>query len=393
MKHIPPPQGAEPYVKMTRFEATLGSPLPPKPKRPLFAPNGDWGEEPPAFVLYDELGEVARKDWLVERLLGVGEASSFYGEPGSGKSVLAEDLGLHVAAGRPWHGRTVKKGAVLYLALERARLVKRRAIAFRQHTGLVGLPFAIFSGELDFRDIRSADVVAKMGDALMASTRFALALIILDTVSRGLCGGDENSPKDMGAVVRTIGRIVERTGAHLLGVHHSPADGANRQRGHSSLKGGLDVTVHVEKRSSTRIATVTKANDSDEGETIGFTLESVEIDRDEDENVTTAPIVVPVEGQQATPAAPTRRLNDRQKLALEALSNCAADRGKPAPEAFGLPAGISTISTDQWRDELLDTGIIDRDGANPREDFKRVKMQLQSRRLIGERQGHVWRCA
>jgi hypothetical protein len=150
------------------------------------------------FVLFDDCGTEARKEWLVERLLGVGEASSFYGEPGSGKSVLAEDLGLHVAAGKAWHGRAVKQGAVLYLALERAQLVKRRAVAFRLHTGLVGLPFAIFGGELDFRDIRTADAVAKMFEQLAFATRADPVLGILDTVSRGLCGGDENSPKRYG---------------------------------------------------------------------------------------------------------------------------------------------------------------------------------------------------
>ena len=40
-----------------------------------------------------------RKTWLVHHLLAVGELSAFYGEPGSGKSVLAQDIGLHLAAG------------------------------------------------------------------------------------------------------------------------------------------------------------------------------------------------------------------------------------------------------------------------------------------------------
>jgi hypothetical protein len=35
-----------------------------------------------------------------------------YGKPGDGKSFLAHDPGLHVAAGRPWHARHVLKGCV-----------------------------------------------------------------------------------------------------------------------------------------------------------------------------------------------------------------------------------------------------------------------------------------
>jgi hypothetical protein len=65
------------------------------------------------FQLFGDLGNEMRKTWLVKGLLGVGEMSSFYGEPGSGKSVLVEDLGLHIAAGRPWHGRAYLVGARL----------------------------------------------------------------------------------------------------------------------------------------------------------------------------------------------------------------------------------------------------------------------------------------
>jgi hypothetical protein len=378
----------------TEDDYGLGALDPPKPSAERTSRRRD--TQPPAakslpFFLYDDLDlAAARKDWLVEGLLGVGEASSFYGEPGCGKSVLVEDLGLHIAAGKPWHGRAVKQGAVLYLALERAQLVKRRAIAFRLHTDLTGLPFAIFGGELDFRDIRTADAVAKMFEQLAFATRADPVLITLDTVSRALCGGDENSPKDMGAVVRTIGRVQQLTGAHILSTHHTPAAGGDRLRGFGGLKGGLDTTIYVEKKTSIRTATVIKANDSEEGETIAFDLESIEIDRDENGGVTTAPIVVSADAPKGR-AAPPRRLNDRQKLALEALSNCAIDKGNPPPDTLGLPAGVTVVNVHDWRDYLLDSGILDREAPNPRTDFQRLKDQLQARHLIAERGSLVWR--
>jgi RecA-family ATPase len=83
------------------------------------------------------------KSWLVEGLLGCGELSAIYGSPGCGKGVGVEDLGLHIAAGLEWHGRPVTRGAVVYIALERKKLVERRALAFRVKHGLLDLPFAI----------------------------------------------------------------------------------------------------------------------------------------------------------------------------------------------------------------------------------------------------------
>jgi hypothetical protein len=95
------------------------------------------------FLLFCDLTTGDAKEWLVKGLLGHGEASAFYGKPGDGKSVLVEDLCLHVAAGWPWHGRPVRRGAVVYIALERKKLVERRAIAFRERHNPADLPFAM----------------------------------------------------------------------------------------------------------------------------------------------------------------------------------------------------------------------------------------------------------
>jgi AAA domain len=49
----------------------------------------------PLYVLYRNLAAECTKEWLVQGLLGSGDASAFYGIPGCGKSVLVEDLALH----------------------------------------------------------------------------------------------------------------------------------------------------------------------------------------------------------------------------------------------------------------------------------------------------------
>src|ERR1019366_5617075 len=108
------------------------------------------------FTLYHDLEAISTKTWLVKNLLGDKEASAFYGAPGSGKSALVEDMGLHIAGGLPWHGRDVKQGAVCYVALERRLLVERRAIAFRKRHEIPDLPFAIMGGVWDFRIAQTA---------------------------------------------------------------------------------------------------------------------------------------------------------------------------------------------------------------------------------------------
>src|SRR5262245_47709161 len=75
------------------------------------------------------------KTWLVKDFLGVGEMSCAYGPPGSAKSLLVGDLAAHIAWGANWMGRPVTQGSVLYVAAERAALVRRRLAAFRLHHG------------------------------------------------------------------------------------------------------------------------------------------------------------------------------------------------------------------------------------------------------------------
>jgi hypothetical protein len=330
------------------------------------------------FLLYRDLGDVSAKLWLVNNLLGAGEASAWYGKPGDGKSVLVQDMGLHIAGNLPWHGRKVRKGAVVYVALERRKLVERRAIAFREHHGLTDLPFAIVGGVHDFRDPRTAAWLAEIVAEVEAETGYEVVLIIIDTLSRALCGGDENSPKDMGAIVNATS-LLQETKAHILWVHHMPLDGGERMRGHGALLGAMDTTVHVVKGANIRTATVMKANDSEEGESIAFTLDSVTIGEDEDGQPTTAPIVLPAQGsliQQNTSRG--MRLPKAAQTALRALREAVSECGHVPPASNHVPAGVRVVTVEQWREYAYRMGISATD-AKPRAQqaaFKRAVDQL-----------------
>jgi RecA-family ATPase len=290
------------------------------------------------FVLFRDLEARSTKEWLVHNLLGAGEASAWYGKPGDGKSVLVEDLALHIAAGWPWHGRLVKRGAVAYIALERRQLIERRAIAFREKHGAQDLPFAIVGGVHDFRSPRTAEHTVRLVKEVERVTGEAVALIVIDTLSRALCGGDENSPKDMGAIVNATGILQHGTRAHVLWVHHMPMDGGERLRGHGALLGAMDTTVQVVKAGTARTATVIKANDSEEGEYVAFTLDSVLIGEDTDGNPTMAPVVVPAHGARPRSAPKSERVTKAVQIALRALGEACTNRAnRPRRRTTSLP--------------------------------------------------------
>jgi hypothetical protein len=342
------------------------------------------------FILFDQIENVP-KTWLVEDFLGAGELSCWYGEPGSGKSVLAEDFGLHVAGGFPqWLGREITHGAVIYIALERPNLVKRRAVAFKIKHDVHGLPFAIVSEAHDFRSPKTATLILQTVAEVEKATGEKVLLIILDTISRALCGGDENSPKDMGALIGTLGQIQEATGAHMLLVHHVPHD-VERMRGHGSLLGAMDTTTFVQKSTGVRTATVIKANDSDEGQRVAFTLESVELAA-VGRKVFTAPVVVgssdaPVSGARNG----ARKLNSNQQRFVDILTTTAIEAPADIKGMDTVPSGVTVVDRDMLKRYLVTKGWIEEADSNKsRATISNMVNALAGKKVIGATKQHVW---
>jgi RecA-family ATPase len=337
-----------------------------------------------ALTLFAEIDPNPRKTWAVDKMLGDGELSCVFGAPGSGKSALVGDLAAHIARGKPWLGRPVSHGAVLYVAAERAGLVKRRLAAWRTYYDIEEIPLGVLSGTIDLRSSRtSVEEIAGHAADLRDMTGVPVRLIVIDTVSRALAGGDENSPRDMGALVGNLAALQEAIGAGVCVVHHVPQDGAHRMRGHDALIGAVDVAIGVEKGATSRIARVEKANDGDEGESVAFTLESVEI-----ADGTTAPVVVQAEAD-TTARKPSRKLSDRQRNALEAIYEVILAEGKPAPAGIGID--VKVVPVDSWRTEMQRRGVIPSDDKNPRATFQRIREQLKARGAIAERDGLIWK--
>jgi hypothetical protein len=379
----------------TRFDvaALVQNPVANGAAAPTIEKRRDGGKRPLRFTLFADIDPTPRKVFLVEGLLGAGEVSSFVGVPGSGKSVLASDLACHVAGGLSWLGRRVSRGAVLYVAAERVKLTERRFAAFRKHHRIDKLPLALISGAVNL--LSSQEHVAEIAGYaanLKEKTKLPVVLIVIDTVSRVLCGGDENSPKDMGAFVANVAQLQEVTGAHVLLIHHVPQDGNVRLRGHGALLGSLDTVVAIEKSGAIRTATVQKDNDGVEDRQIAFDLKSVFLSIDPDtQEETTAPVVIPAEGQAGRSAAKSAKLPKAATIALRALQTAINECGSVPPASNHVPPGVKVVTIDQWRDYAYRTGISTSDKAHAKSTaLSRASDALLAVRKIGIWEPHVW---
>jgi hypothetical protein len=119
-------------------------------------------------------------------------------------------------------------------------------------------------------------------------------------------------------------------------------------------------------------------------------LERVELGTDADGDPITSLVVLPAEGLP-TKRSITRKLSDRQRLALAALDECTASSGQPAPADLDLPARTIVVQLNAWREELYRKGVLDREAKSPREEFRRVRSSLQARGLIGVSGELVWK--
>jgi RecA-family ATPase len=95
------------------------------------------------IIRFDDVNQTVAKEYVVQGLIGAGEFSLWVAKPGTGKSVLVGDIGLHIAAGKDWHGRKVKQGLVVFFAAERKKLTERRVAAWRKKHGVKNIPFVV----------------------------------------------------------------------------------------------------------------------------------------------------------------------------------------------------------------------------------------------------------
>ncbi len=242
------------------------------------APESIFQPDPPApkrkynFLPFAVAADGAMQDStspLIKGLLDQGAMTVLYGPSNVGKTFAAMDISYHIAAGVPYAGMRVTRGAVLYVAAEGGRGAKRRVRALRDKYAAQGddVQFFLLASSVD---LRRPDADLKPLISAIQELGFEFVLIVIDTLSRAMAGGDENSSVDMGFIVNHFDALRAHTRAHLLVVHHSGKNAAAGARGHSLLRAATDTEIEV----SEGLIEVTKQRDLDKSWSSGFALET-----------------------------------------------------------------------------------------------------------------------
>lgn len=176
---------------------------------------------------------------LIEGLLVLDSESWMIARPGAYKTFVALDMAGHVGAGRPWMGRAVIRGDVIYLVAEGAAGMGQRVRAWEQRNGeMTGVSFLPMPVQVKRED--------HWGALIEVARRREPVFIILDTQARITVGLNENDNSEMGQLVEALGKLRRATGACILVIHHLGRNGQDA-RGASAIDGAQDSELKLTK--------------------------------------------------------------------------------------------------------------------------------------------------
>jgi hypothetical protein len=198
--------------------------------------------------------------WLVEQLFASSSVGLIGGPPKAFKTWVAAELALAVAAGTPAFGRfaTPDPGPVLFFGAEdpppdlRTRF---EGIARARGLDLERVPLLL----LDVAELRLDDPGHL--DRLRRTVALHLPrLLVLDPFVRLVAGLDENSARDVSAVLGALRTLQREQNVTVLLVHHmrkSPAaHPAQQLRGSGDFSAWADSALYLTRRGEDRVLVV-----------------------------------------------------------------------------------------------------------------------------------------
>lgn len=340
---------------------------------------------------------------FVAGLLGNGTASVIYGEPNCGKTFFALELALSVARGTEFFGRDVIPSGVIYVALEGGYGIRNRIAAYLQHHGIdkeaaARIPFAVVTTNVNLLEPDS-DTPSVIAAIQAAADRIGepIRLVIIDTLSRAMAGGNENSPEDMTGLIGGVDRIRMVTHCHVALVHHCGKETARGMRGHSSLRGAIDTEIEVSKQANgsgtISIAKVLKQRDLEIDGEFQFKLQPVTLGINDRGREVTSCVVEPYTPEDpvstAIQASKQKPLARGQATVFRALQELIARDGKEAPPSDHIPHGKLVADVMTWQKYYYAIAPDTTQNAKYRA-FVRNREILQDLKRIGCWQDYAW---
>ncbi|MEZ8410477.1 AAA family ATPase [Vibrio splendidus] len=223
--------------------------------------------------------------WLVKDFIPALSFGVVFGASGTLKTFLAIDLCCCVTTGRPWLGKRVKQGAVVYVAAEGQLGVSKRVKAWEIANGesvkhLYILPQSMFMSESQ----NQKELIEAIQD-IEHTENVKVQLVVIDTLARCFVG-DENTSKDMNKFIQGCDRVKQETQASVMCIHHSGRDESKGARGSTALRAASDFEFQAKRNGKAKLLRFinTKQKEGQEAPDLEMEFDSVDLGVKCDEN-------------------------------------------------------------------------------------------------------------
>jgi hypothetical protein len=336
------------------------------------------------LIPFDKLSLASTPAYLVKGLIPRAGLTIVWGPPKCGKSFFVFDLTMHVALGWEYRGRRVRRGAVVYCALEGAEGFRARIEAFRQARmaeNATKVPFYLIASPLRL----AADHSALVSSIRATLGRITPAAVVIDTLNRSIAGS-ESDDKDMALYIQAADAIRDSFGCAIIIVHHCGID-ATRPRGHTSLTGAADAQLAVKRDATGNIVvTVEYMKDGPTSDAIACRLKAVEVGVDDDGDPITSCVVEPVEGVASQSKKAGLKLTKGAKIALAALQEAVDECGEIPPATNHIPNGVKAVKIETFQTYAVKAGI----SGSSKESAVRMALQRAQEAFIADGHAGCW---
>lgn len=213
------------------------------------APNN---QRPFEFSHVSEL-TITPTSWLIYNVLPFDAIGFISGEWGTYKSFIALDMLLCVASGHSYHGHEVKQHPVFYICGEgHGGIAKRvKAWSIENDIDVSELPFYISEVPAKLLDEDNVESVYTAIKQTAVDSGQNPGLIIIDTMARNLCGGNESDSGDIGLMYNHLTEYWRQPFECCIGIiAHVGHGDKGRPRGSYDIEASADFSYLVQRPDS-----------------------------------------------------------------------------------------------------------------------------------------------
>jgi hypothetical protein len=252
----------------------------PAPLEPFYSPD-EWPFAGHGYFAHEEIN-LQSQSYAMFPIYAENETCVIFAEPKTGKTAIALTTALCIACGFDYgQFKVAEAGTVLYYALEGKRAIELRVAAWKREMleQKIELPADIrcFVVDRAVNFLKEDQQKASVSQIVAANKyevkngRKPIKVIFIDTLTKAMAGGDQNSVDDTSQLFELVGALrKEGVTATIVFVHHKARTGG--VRGSTNIEAEPDILLDVSKKGDNVMMKIARARSIEDGGKYFFKL-------------------------------------------------------------------------------------------------------------------------